>query len=147
MTPTTPTYALPFAIAFGESMVGRDEPCDAAEERRSGFAIQALYLVEIVAEAVRVNALPELRQALQDEREPIPLGLGPVPLGDRLRAQIDSQWFLDFNWFLNFGRARDAFRANLHLLNDSKSPRPFPSWSSTRKPGSALIRRRQPRPV
>ena len=118
VAPTTPTYALPFAIAVGEAMVGRDEPCDAADERRSGFAIQALYLVEGVAEAVRVNALPELRQARRDEGEPIPLGLGPVPLGNRLRVQVDSQWFLDFNWFLNFDRARDAFRANLHLLSD-----------------------------
>lgn len=112
--PTTPEYALPFAIAVGEAMVGPDAACDSEDERRSGFAIQTLYLVEEVAEAVRVNALPELRRALRDEGEPTPLGLGRVSLGDQLRAQMDPRWFLKLSG------ARDALRASLHLLSDRK---------------------------
>jgi hypothetical protein len=60
-TPATPDYALPFAVAVAVAMVGADEPCDSVDERRSAFAIQTLYLVEEVATAVRVNALPERR--------------------------------------------------------------------------------------
>jgi hypothetical protein len=111
-TPATPDYALPFAIAVAVAMVGRDQPCDSEDERRSGLAIQALYLVEEVAEAVRVNALPELRRALREEAEPVPLGLGRVSLGDQMRVQLDPRWFLRLTG------ARDALRASLHLLRD-----------------------------
>jgi hypothetical protein len=110
--PTTPHYALPFAAAVAIAMVGPDQAGDSEDERRSGFAIQALYLVEAVAEAVRVNALPELRRALRDEAAPIPLGLGRVSLGDQMRAQLDPRWFLTLHG------ARDALRANLHLISD-----------------------------
>lgn len=111
-TPATPDYVPPFAIAVAVAMVSPDEPCDSVDERRSAFAIQVLYLVEEVATAVRVNALRERRRVLREAGKAIPLGLGRIGLGDRLRAQVGTQWFL------NFTGARDAFRANLHLIRD-----------------------------
>jgi hypothetical protein len=111
-TPATPDYALPFAVAVAVAMVAPDQPCASVDERRSAFAIQALYLVEEVAAAVRVNALPEQRQVLREVRRPIALNLGRLGLGDQMREQEGTQWFL------NFTGARDAFRANLHLISD-----------------------------
>ncbi len=111
-TPATPDYALPFAVAVAVAMVAPDEPCASVDERRSAFAIQALYLVEEVAAAVRVNALPERRWVLREAGKAIPLNLGRLGLGDQMREQVGTQWFLSFTG------ARDAFRANLHLISD-----------------------------
>jgi hypothetical protein len=52
------------------------------------------------------------REVLREAGKAIPLGLGRIGLGDRLRAQVGTQWFLSFTG------ARDAFRANLHLISD-----------------------------
>ena len=113
-TPTTPVYAAAFAIAVAETMVGPEEPCPSVDERRSAFAVQVLDLVEEVAEAVRVNALPELRRLPREAGPRVPLGLGRESLGDRMRMKMATLWFLKFKG------APAAFLANLHLIQDSE---------------------------